>query len=138
MEKKFLLNRIKQVNPKAAEEFEKNPEELERLLAAETKKRELMKNPNSLEAQKAIEEAIRQQNILHNMEAALESNLESFGHIDMLYLSFQVDGHVIDAFVDTGAQMTISNNRMDRGWFVKELQLELEQEKFVDEFIQSQ
>ena len=108
MEKKFLLNRIKQVNPKAAEEFEKNPAELDRILAAEAKQRELMKNPNSLEAQKAIEEAIRQQNILNNMEAALESNPESFGHIDMLYLRIQVDGHAIDAFVDTGAQMTIS------------------------------
>lgn len=110
MEKKFLMNRIKQVNPKAAEQFEKNPEELVRLLAAEAKQRELMKNPNSLEAQKAIEEAIRQENVLNNMEAALESNPESFGHIDMLYLRFQVDGKDIDAFVDTGAQMTISKH----------------------------
>lgn len=113
MEKKFLMNRIKQVNPKAAEQFEKNPEELDRLLAAEAKQRELMKNPNSLEAQIAIEEAIRQQNVLHNMEAALESNPESFGHIDMLYLRFQVDGHAIDAFVDTGAQMTISKKKLN-------------------------
>ena len=110
MEKKFLMNRIKQVNPKVAEQFEKNPEELVRLLATEAKQRELMKNPNSLEAQKAIEEAIRQQNIMHNMESALESNPESFGHIEMLYLRFQVDGNAIDAFVDTGAQMTISKS----------------------------
>ena len=108
MGKQFLMKRIKQVNPKAAEQFEKNPEELERLLSQESEQRELMKNPNSLEAQKAIEEAIRQQNILHNMEAALEANPESFGHIDMLYLRLLVDGHAIDAFVDTGAQITIS------------------------------
>ena len=109
MEKKFLMNRIKQVNPKAAESFEKNPAELEKLLAEEARQRQLMLNPNSLEAQKAIEEAIRQQNVMANMEAALELNPESFGHIDMLYLRFKVDGTDIDAFVDTGAQMTISN-----------------------------
>lgn len=106
MEKKFLLNRMKLVNPKAAEQIEKNPKELDRIFS----QRELMKNPNSLEAQKAIEEAIRQQNIIDNMEAALESNPESFGHVEMLYLRFKVDGHAIDAFVDTGAQMTISTN----------------------------
>lgn len=108
MEKQFLMNRIKQVNPKAAEAFEKNPEELEKLLAEEARHRKIMSNPTSLEAQKAIEEAIRQQNVMANMEAALESNPESFGHIDMLYLRFKVDGTDIDAFVDTGAQMTIS------------------------------
>ena len=108
MEKTFLLNRMKQVNPKAAEAFQKNPEELEKLLAEQSRQREILSNPNSLEAQKAIEEAIRQQNVMANMEAALESNPESFGHIDMLYLRFKVDGSDIDAFVDTGAQMTIS------------------------------
>lgn len=108
MEKKFMLSRIKKVNPKAAAELEKNPAELDKLLAEEARHRQIMSNPNSLEAQQAIEEAIRQQNVLHNMEAALESNPESFGHIDMLYLRFKVDGHDIDAFVDTGAQMTIS------------------------------
>ena len=110
MEKQFLLKRIKQVNPRAAEQYEKNPEEFEKLLAKESKNRMLMNNPNSLEAQQAIEESIRQENVDSNMEAALESNPESFGHIDMLYLRFNVDGHAIDAFVDTGAQMTISKN----------------------------
>ena len=108
MEKKFLLNRIKQVNPKMAEEMEKNPAELDKLLAEEAQTRQIMSNPTSLEAQKAIEESIRHQNVMQNMEAAFESNPESFGHIDMLYLRFKVDGHEIDAFVDTGAQMTIS------------------------------
>lgn len=110
MEKQFMLKRIRQVNPQAAEQFEKNPEAFEKLLAEESKHRKLMANPNSLEAQKAIEESIRQNNVNNNMEAAYESNPESFGHIDMLYLRFQVDGHEIDAFVDTGAQMTISKS----------------------------
>lgn len=110
MEKKFLFSRIRKVNAKAADELEKNPRELDRILEEEARKRQIMSNPNSLEAQKAIEETIRHQNVLHNMEAALESNPESFGHIDMLYLRIKVDGHDIDAFVDTGAQMTISNH----------------------------
>ena len=108
MEKKFLMNQIKKLNPNAAEAIEKNPEEFEKLLENEVRNREIMTNPNSLEAQKIIEETIRQQNVMANMEAALESNPESFGHIDMLYLRFKVDGNDIDAFVDTGAQMTIS------------------------------
>ena len=109
MEKAFLINRIKQANPKAAEEFLKNhPEELDRLLAEQAHHRKIMSNPNSLEAQEAIEETIRQQNVMANMEAAFESNPESFGHVEMLYVRFLVDGHAIDAFVDTGAQMTIS------------------------------
>ena len=110
-----MLNRMKQVNPKAAEAFQKNPEELEKLLAEQSRQREILSNPNSLEAQKAIEEAIRQQNVMANMEAALESNPESFGHIDMLYLRFKVDGSDIDAFVDTGAQMTISKRMIVSG-----------------------
>ncbi len=114
MEKKFMMSRIKQVNPQAAEKFEKNPEELDRLLGEEARQRKILSNPTSLEAQKAIEEAIRQQNVMANMEAALESNPESFGHIDMLYLRFQVDGQAIDAFVDTGAQMTISKTVLRR------------------------
>ncbi len=90
--------------------MEKNPDEYERIKEAEEKRRRILSDPNSLEAQQAIEEAIRHQNVMHNLEAALESNPESFGHIDMLYVRFHVDGHPIDAFVDTGAQMTISNN----------------------------
>jgi len=110
MEKKFLMSRLRQANSKAAEAFERNPEELEKLLAEEARHRKIMSNPNSLEAQQAIEEAIRHENVMANMEAALESNPESFGRIDMLYLRFKVDGTDIDAFVDTGAQMTISKS----------------------------
>lgn len=91
-----------------AEYLEQHPEEYERLKEAEEKRRRILADPNSLEAQQAIEEGIRHQNIMQNLEAALEANPESFSHIDMLYVRCQVDGHQIDAFVDTGAQMTIS------------------------------
>lgn len=88
--------------------MEKNPEDYERFREAEERRRRILSDPNSLEAQQAIEEAIREQNIHQNYEAALEANPESFGHIDMLYVRCVVDGHDINAFVDTGAQMTIS------------------------------
>lgn len=90
-----------------AEALEKNPGELDALIEEGQRRRRILADPMSLEAQQAIEEAIRQQNILHNMEAALEEHPESFGRIDMLYVRCLVDGHPIDAFVDTGAQMTV-------------------------------
>lgn len=88
--------------------MEKNPQEYDRIKEAEEKRHRVMSNPNSLQAQQAIEEMIRHQNVMENMEAALEANPESFGHIDMLYVRCHVYGHQIDSFIDTGAQMTIS------------------------------
>lgn len=55
----------------------------------------------SADAQKAIEERIRQENVLQNMEAAIEHNPESFGSVVMLFVDCKVnsvDG--VKAFVD--------------------------------------
>lgn len=80
-------------------------------LQLERKKQEeialLNADPFDVEAQKRIEEAIRQKSINENWEAALEHNPEAFARVVMLYVDMEVNGVPLKAFVDSGAQMTI-------------------------------
>lgn len=68
----------------------------------------LERDPFSVEAQKKIEELIQQQNIMSNMEAALEHHPETFAQVTMLYVLVHVNAVSVKAFVDCGAQATIS------------------------------
>lgn len=69
--------------------------------------RMLTADPFDVETQKMIAEEIQRQQIESNMQDAIEFMPEAFGQVHMLYIKCKVNGHPIDAFVDSGAQSTI-------------------------------
>ncbi|KAJ2796935.1 DNA damage-inducible protein 1, partial [Coemansia guatemalensis] len=114
-----LMRELSQTHPEVAEAARNDPAEFGRLLvqlreqqqeAAHRQQIEMERlnaDPFNIEAQQKIEEMIRQENIMRNMEAALEHNPESFASVTMLYIDVVVNGTPIKAMVDSGAQSTV-------------------------------
>lgn len=112
------LERVKQQQPElatAVNDPARFRELFEGLLRAESDRdrerqnqmRLLNEDPFNVDAQRKIEEIIRQDRVMENLQHAYEHNPEVFGRVTMLYINTQVNGHSVKAFVDSGAQTTI-------------------------------
>ncbi|KAF7302275.1 DNA damage-inducible v-SNARE binding protein [Mycena indigotica] len=114
-----LMRQLRETQPELAAAVQSNPARFAELLrqtrerqseAELQRQREIQRlnaDPFDVEAQRRIEEAIRQQAVMENMEHALEYSPESFGRVTMLYVNVEVNGKPVKAFVDSGAQQTI-------------------------------
>lgn len=114
-----LMSQISRTRPEFAQAIRSDPAQFATLMRREFANRERLESeknhqvdllnadPYDVEAQRKIEEAIRQQAVLENMEHAMEYSPESFGNVTMLYIDVEVNGTKVKAFVDSGAQSTI-------------------------------
>ena len=67
----------------------------------------LNNDPTNPEAQRAIMERIRNEQVEQNGQLAMEHSPESFTRVLMLYVPLRVQNTEIQAFIDSGAQTTI-------------------------------
>ncbi|KAG8759231.1 DNA damage-inducible protein 1 [Serendipita sp. 396] len=114
-----LMAQLRATQPELAEAATNDPARFASLLRqlramqdqAEAQKQRqtdlLNADPYDLAAQQRIEEAIRQEAVMENLNHALEYSPEFFGRVHMLYIPLEVNGVEVKAFVDSGAQQTI-------------------------------
>ncbi|KAE8232159.1 hypothetical protein CF326_g2809 [Tilletia indica] len=115
-----FLQQIRAARPELADAVSSSPDRFLQLLEAERARTNAAQldraqaehdlantNEFDIEAQRKIEEAIRQERVMENLEHAMEFSPESFGRVTMLYVESEVNGTAVKAFVDSGAQATI-------------------------------
>ena len=85
-----------------------------RTTQAQSKERDmrqrLQSNPNDVEAKKYFGEKERKKNVNDQYHQMMEEYPESMGRVLMLYIDSEVNGHPLQAFVDSGAQSTIMSS----------------------------
>lgn len=113
------MAQIRAQHPELAQAAQSDPHRFAQLLAAiqqgqyqqqQEHQRQLAAlndDPYDVEAQRKIEEMIQQEQILENLNNAMEYHPESFARVIMLYIDVEVNGRKVKAFVDSGAQATI-------------------------------
>ena len=114
-----LMKELEGMNPKLAAAAKESKEkfrgawmemEAERAFKDQARRdliRRAEEDPMNTELQKQIQEEIDQENIMKNMELAMEYNPEVFTSVHMLYIETIVNGVAVKAFVDSGAQSSI-------------------------------
>ncbi|KAG1454347.1 hypothetical protein G6F55_007658 [Rhizopus delemar] len=113
-----LLQQLERTNPELAHAARHDPAKFSAMVeqieqsrrTAEFQKAQLAalnNDPFDVEAQKRIEDAIRQENIAANLEAAMEYNPESFARVTRLYINVEINNKKLVALVDSGAQSTV-------------------------------
>jgi len=73
--------------------------------------RRLHLNPMDEEANKFFGEKISKRNVEEQYQQMMEEFPESMGRVLMLYIDAEVNGHAIQAFVDSGAESTIMSSK---------------------------
>lgn len=75
-------------------------------------KQRLSADPNDAEAVAFFAVAAQQKRIDEQYRHVIEEYPESMGRVHMLYIAAKINGHVIQAFCDSGAQSTIMSKKL--------------------------
>ena len=71
----------------------------------------LQENPHDEEAKAYFDSKRKRQLVQQHYHQAMEEYPESMGKVLMLYIETKINGHTLQAFVDSGAQMTIMSKK---------------------------
>ena len=82
----------------------------------QSRRAQLNADPLNPEYQRLILGEMEQENINQNYATAVEEMPEAFGRVVMLYVPMEIEGHKINAFVDSGAQSTIMSKEWAHKW----------------------